>query len=132
MSTETSHQTSYSEAEFCPDCGTVLDLSRVHNVNDGLTCDACQKVVDVNRFIGIVSKTRIVFNSKQEAKKAFDALKNKDKSGEEVEGCVVDKECKFCGHDKMSYATLQTRSADEGQTVFYTCLKCSGKFTENS
>lgn len=115
----------YSEAEFCPDCGTVLDLSLVKNINDGLECEACERNVDVNRFIGIVSKTRIVFNSKNEAKKSADPR-------EEVEGCIVDKECKFCGHGQMSYATLQTRSADEGQTVFYTCLKCSGKFTENS
>ncbi|VDK18683.1 unnamed protein product, partial [Anisakis simplex] len=37
---------------------------------------------------------------------------------------VVDKICEKCGHDQMSYTCRQTRSADEGQTVFYTCLKC--------
>lgn len=40
------------------------------------------------------------------------------------EGPVVDRTCPKCGNDKMSYATLQLRSADEGQTVFFTCTEC--------
>lgn len=39
-------------------------------------------------------------------------------------GPIVERKCIKCGNDTMSYATLQLRSADEGQTVFYTCLKC--------
>lgn len=41
-----------------------------------------------------------------------------------ADGPVVERKCPKCGYDKMSYATLQLRSADEGQTVFFTCLKC--------
>lgn len=40
------------------------------------------------------------------------------------EGPIVERVCPKCGNDKMSYATLQLRSADEGQTVFYTCTNC--------
>ena len=50
----------------------------------------------------------------------------------EAEGPTVDRMCPKCGFDKMSYATLQLRSADEGQTVFFTCLKCKFKESENS
>lgn len=46
----------------------------------------------------------------------------KDESADE--GPVVERICPKCGNDKMSYATLQLRSADEGQTVFYTCTNC--------
>lgn len=43
---------------------------------------------------------------------------------DEDEGPVVERVCPKCGNEKMSYATLQLRSADEGQTVFYTCTAC--------
>jgi DNA-directed RNA polymerase I subunit RPA12 len=41
-----------------------------------------------------------------------------------ADGCVVERKCPNCKNDKMSYVTLQLRSADEGQTVFYTCIRC--------
>lgn len=57
---------------------------------------------------------------------------NEDEDIEEEEGPVVDRTCKKCGNNKMSYAAIQLRSADEGQTVFFTCTKCSFKESENS
>lgn len=50
--------------------------------------------------------------------------KNVAKKEEGDEGPIVERTCPKCGNDKMSYATLQLRSADEGQTVFYTCTNC--------
>lgn len=63
---------------------------------------------------------------------ARDAYDDKSKKNTGEEGPIVDRKCPKCGNDKMSYATLQLRSADEGQTVFYTCTKCKYKENENS
>lgn len=70
-------------------------------------------------------KYTIHFNSR-------DVYDEKSKGKDAEEGPVVDRKCPKCGNDKMSYATLQLRSADEGQTVFYTCTKCKFKENENS
>ena len=36
--------------------------------------------------------------------------------------------CPKCGHDRASYELLQTRSADEAPTRFFTCEKCHHKW----
>lgn len=36
----------------------------------------------------------------------------------------VDETCPKCGNLEMEFYTMQLRSADEGQTVFYECAKC--------
>lgn len=65
----------------------------------------------------------------------FNNVPNKDEGSsdeENEEGPIIERTCKKCGNEKFTYATLQLRSADEGQTVFYTCTKCNYKETENS
>lgn len=67
----------------------------------------------------------------------FNNIPNKDDldssdEDEKPEGPVVERKCNNCGNNQFSYSTLQLRSADEGQTVFYTCTKCNFKETENS
>jgi DNA-directed RNA polymerase subunit M/transcription elongation factor TFIIS len=36
--------------------------------------------------------------------------------------------CSKCGKRKCTFYTMQTRSADEGETVFVNCLNCGKKF----
>ena len=55
-------------------------------------------------------------------------LKKKD----EADQATVSEQCPKCNHDRASFYTMQLRSADEGQTVFYTCLKCSHKWRVNN
>lgn len=39
--------------------------------------------------------------------------------------------CEKCGHDEATVHQMQTRSADEGSTIFYTCTKCAHKWKIN-
>lgn len=44
----------------------------------------------------------------------------------------VDEKCVSCGHQGLSFYTMQLRSADEGQTVFFECLKCKHTWSVNT
>ncbi|PSN48110.1 DNA-directed RNA polymerase I subunit RPA12 [Blattella germanica] len=111
-----------SEPGFCPKCGTILPLL---TMSGNVTCYNCGKSYGPEVYQGLEYEYVIHFNSMDTYQ---DAKENKDAA----EGPVVDRKCPSCGNKKMSYATLQLRSADEGQTVFYTCTKCKFKETENS
>ena len=39
-------------------------------------------------------------------------------------------ECPACGARKSTYRQLQTRSGDEGSTIFLSCLECGHKWTD--
>lgn len=43
-----------------------------------------------------------------------------------VEKTIMDEDCPVagCGSKKMYYFTKQMRSADEGMSLFYECVKC--------
>ncbi len=45
---------------------------------------------------------------------------------------TVDEECPKCSHGVASFVTMQMRSVDEGQTVFYTCVKCGFRWSVNN
>uniref|UniRef100_A0A0N4ZS69 DNA-directed RNA polymerase subunit n=1 Tax=Parastrongyloides trichosuri TaxID=131310 RepID=A0A0N4ZS69_PARTI len=45
---------------------------------------------------------------------------------------IVQHICPRCEYNEASYTTLQTRSADEGATIFYTCCQCKYKCIEYS
>jgi len=45
---------------------------------------------------------------------------------------TVAEECPKCKNPTMEFFTMQLRSADEGQTVFYECPQCGHKFSINT
>lgn len=91
-----------------------------------VACVCCKFVVSSSLFDEKVIQYEVHFNSIE------NTLAKKKKDADQAEGPVIERKCPKCGHDKMSYAAIQLRSADEGQTVFFTCLKCKYKESENS
>ena len=45
---------------------------------------------------------------------------------------ITNEECPECHNPEMQFREAQTRGADEGSTIFYTCPKCSHKFNTNN
>lgn len=119
-------QTFQKVAGFCPDCGSILPPLRDIG---GITCYTCSRIFEPDMLVDSKSTVHytIHFNSRSSKTQTVD---NKKEDSEE--GPIVERKCPKCENEKMSYATLQLRSADEGQTVFYTCTKCKYKESENS
>jgi len=123
MSTIT--QTFSPEVDFCPACGALLPSLTARG---DVTCLYCKFVVSSKLFDEKVIRYTVHFNSQE------NTVKKKAKTDEvdHADGPIIERKCPKCGHDLMSYAAIQLRSADEGQTVFFTCLKCKYKESENS
>lgn len=126
---------------FCPTCGSILPPLKVKGnvfcynckqefLPEGkvkiriMNCNFCKSHLIV--YSGEKSEYTISFNT-YDPSAVFNKGKRESES-ENADGPVVERKCPKCGNEKMSYATLQLRSADEGQTVFFTCLKCKYVF----
>lgn len=112
-----------SDLDFCPDCGSILPLP---GSQDTVTCTRCGFSINVRDFEGKVVKTSVVLH------KLGTTMPMSMEEGPEFQGPVVDRRCSRCGHEGMAYHTRQMRSADEGQTVFYTCTNCKYQEKEDS
>ena len=101
--------------EFC-DCGGLLVPDK--SGKKKLVCSKCSKGKNVKGDVTIKEKA--------------------DNQGIKIE--VVDKDievnpkvdvnCPKCENNKAYFWTLQTRSADEAETRFFKCVKCSHRWRE--
>ena len=132
------------EAPFCPQCGTLLLLPDSGDVR----CDGCPFQQPIAAFPHPVTRTASFPKPTPEWLVEWTVLRaaQRGELGDEDVGAavrraggkadakraVVKEECPKCKNDTMEYYTAQLRSADEGQTVFYNCLKCSHTFSVNT
>ena len=45
---------------------------------------------------------------------------------------IISERCPKCDNPEMKYYVVQTRSVDEGSTVFYECEKCNYTYSVNN
>ncbi|XP_047000167.1 DNA-directed RNA polymerase I subunit RPA12 [Schistocerca americana] len=118
-----------AEPGFCSECGSILpDLGS----SGGVTCYTCKKEYGPEVFGAMETSYIVHFNNLDDYAAVKAKKKEQKMQDDEAAGPVVERKCPKCNNDKMSYTTLQLRSADEGQTIFFTCTKCKYKETENS
>ncbi|XP_071965186.1 DNA-directed RNA polymerase I subunit RPA12-like [Antedon mediterranea] len=111
--------------EFCPRCGTILPFPIKGSVM--ISCRNCSYETDAREeFKNVVYHTHIHVNTRKNPTAAAEPVTKKDY------GTLIERTCVKCGHDKLHFHTRQTRSADEGQTVFYYCPECKHQEIEYS
>ena len=91
----------------------------------GTACNSCKHT---NEQTNEPTTIRVWFNKRKNINRP-----ERESSKDEESGPQVEKYCNKCGTLTMqTYFTAQLRSADEGQTVFYRCVKCLIQTSENS
>ncbi len=119
-----------NDLEFCTTCGTILPLP---TISDYLQCRLCKKQIEITQWNGKTITNSYLINPSESSETkteeetdmlATNAAHSTGLKSDDFLGAFVDRKCSKCGHDGMTFSTRQTRSADEGQTVFFACPRC--------
>ncbi|KAI9188346.1 DNA-directed RNA polymerase I core subunit rpa12 [Blastocladiella emersonii ATCC 22665] len=125
MSNETAN---VSGLVFCPDCGNLLDFG---STGSDVKCDLCHRRAPASAFENVEVVTRSRPDAFANANREISLWKSQ--MGVRAEqAATINEKCPQCGNPEMEFHTMQLRSADEGQTVFYTCKQCGYKAKLNS
>ncbi|KAJ3298054.1 DNA-directed RNA polymerase I core subunit rpa12 [Rhizoclosmatium sp. JEL0117] len=142
-------QTQKHSLIFCPDCGSLLDPPESLETN--VQCRLCACIIRsegkptvfnlsstpwgliYTHLVPDFDAVEVITQSNASAFPERPSV-NKKKEGEEEDtiahlrdGATIKEKCPKCDAPEMVFHTAQLRSADEGQTIFYSCVKCGFK-----
>ncbi|KAI9504141.1 transcription factor S-II-domain-containing protein [Coemansia spiralis] len=121
-------RTNFGSLFFCPTCSNLLESP---GDQDHIVCHACGDAQDGSKFEEIDTISRSQDNAFPSRLRNKRSLVQNVAEAERV-NALVDEICPQCGASEMAFHALQMRSADEGQTVFYKCVKCAYGFSVNN
>ncbi|KAJ2044994.1 DNA-directed RNA polymerase I core subunit rpa12 [Coemansia sp. S2] len=118
-------RTNFGSLNFCLTCSDLLDNPGDQDI---IVCRSCGEAQSGSQFEEIETVSRSQENAFPSRLRNKRSLVQGVGSGER-ENAHVEETCPECGHTDMTFYTIQMRSADEGQTVFYKCVKCAHGFS---
>ncbi|KAJ2096368.1 DNA-directed RNA polymerase I core subunit rpa12 [Coemansia sp. RSA 376] len=118
-------RTNFGSLNFCLTCSDLLDNPGDQDI---IVCRSCGETQSGSQFEEIETVSRSQENAFPSRLRNKRSLVQGVGSGER-ENAHVEETCPECGHTDMTFYTIQMRSADEGQTVFYKCVKCAHGFS---
>ncbi|KAK4467569.1 hypothetical protein MN116_008841 [Schistosoma mekongi] len=135
------HTLEVNDLLVCRKCKTSTCMDWFNNMNATFSAEAkCSKISEINDeyastslfFPTMIKGAKKILKSEISLKQTLESQLGNNTRQSKFNGPSIRKECAYCGNDRMVYVTLQTRSADEGQTVIYTCTQCAKKEIENT
>lgn len=105
-----------STLQYCGGCHNSIDFDST--IGSHSDCSLCGHFV--HRKTGL--KASAISHSS--VRKDRSSGNVQDATEESNDRATVEESCTQCGNGLMYFYTMQLRSVDEGQTVFYECTKC--------
>lgn len=115
---------------FCPDCHNTLTV----NASGTVRCSVCNHTTNLSAY----SESALPSRTTTSADRPVPLWAKSDEEQaalrtlSEPKRMVVEEPCVKCGAGEVGFYTVQLRSVDEGQTVFYECPKCSYTWSVNN
>lgn len=115
---------------FCPHCHNTLTV----NASGDVRCTVCNHTTNLSEYSEseLPSRTTTSVDRPVPLWAKSDEEQAALKTLSEPKRMVVEEPCVKCGAPEVGFYTVQLRSVDEGQTVFYECPKCSYTWSVNN
>jgi DNA-directed RNA polymerase I subunit RPA12 len=121
----------YKNGLFCSTCGSFLEMPLVENE---ISCPRCRNSTPLAELrLEHFREEKIFSRRKPWIQEYYDGLP-KEALAEAKDEPTIEQQCgnKDCDSNLCFYTSRQMRSADEGETIFYQCVKCKTRFTLNN
>ncbi len=116
----------------CPVCSYLFPLTTNRNSSSSSTCPHCATVCLPNPIRDEASVTFALPATLEVQGASLGALQEDEKQVRDNR-VIEEAFCERCNAFRRCYSfAQQTRSADEGQTIFYTCTVCRTEWSSNS
>ena len=125
----TTHHLSFNMPwPFCPSCRATLKVDSSGDIHC-IVCDYSSNLANMSELPSSTTKSQDrpvpLWAKSDEEQRAL-------QRSQEPTRATVEEPCVKCGHGIVGFYTVQMRSVDEGQTVFYECPQCKHTWSINN
>ena len=115
---------------FCPSCHATLGV----DASGTITCGVCPYRSNLAELTTTTIPTITTYSDDRPTPlwAKSDAEQAALKQSSEPTRATIEEPCIKCGTPEVGYYTVQLRSVDEGQTVFYECPSCKHTWSINN
>jgi len=113
---------------FCPRCRATLKVDATGSIE----CDVCSYQSNLSELSELPSTTTYSMPRPTPVWAKSDEEQAALRQTSQPVRATIEEPCIKCGTKEVGYYTVQLRSVDEGQTVFYECPECKYTWSVNN